>query len=511
MAYLIGIDKGTSVIKAVIFDTAGRAKSLAQRRVDVLQPQPGWHEEDPDATWHLCASVIREVLQKAALTGDDIAAVGIAGHMGGAWLIDAEGKAVRNAICWPDARAQANQVALEKAGLANEVFAISGNGLMPGISAMLLGWLSKHEPASLKLTRNVLAAKDYLRFRLTGNIATDTSDVSFFPSDIDRQTYSSRILQLCGAEAWHDKLPPILPSGDIAGYITGDAARLTGLRPGTPVVTGLGDASANALGVGAIQPGAALTVLGTSCLNGQVLDTPDRAPKGLGFLFAMPLSRYIRILPNTSGTIAMDWFLERFGSPLTAEGAPDFTKLAARASAIPRGASGVIFIPYVNGSGVLAPFHDALARGSFFGVSSHTTYDHLARAVYEAMCFATRDCFEAMSSKPTSLILTGGGARSPFWAQMFADICGIPIEIAEVEESGALGVALLAGVAVGNWPDLETAAAQTTSIAARYEPDLVAKADYDGWFELYRQTRDVYRQYSHDRTQLQSAILGEAA
>ena len=502
MTFLLGIDKGTSVIKAVVFDPSGKACGLAQRRVQVLHPKPGWHEEDPHTTWGLCVDVVREAIEEAGILGRDIAAVGIAGHMGGAWLVDADGEPVRNAICWPDSRAQASQVAMDEAGSLEEVFDISGNGLMPGITAMLLGWLARYEAETVARSHAVLCAKDYLRARLTGLFATEPSDVSFVPGDIDERSYSARVFELCGASAWSGKMPEILPSGAIAGTVTEEAAAQTGLQPGTPVIAGLGDACANALGVGAMHPGAAMTVLGTSCLNSQVTDGPQRAPKGLGFLFAMPLGHYLRILPNTSGTIAFDWFLDRFGAPITAAGKPDFSALEAKAAAIDRGANGVVFIPYVNGSGVLAPFHDTLARGGFFGVGSHTSHDHLLRAVYEALCFATRDCFEAMSTRPKSLVLTGGGARSAFWAQMFADICAIPIETPYVEESGALGVAMLAGVAVGVWPDLEAAAAATARSAIRYEPDPVAVADYAGWFELYQQTRDVYRTYSSARANL---------
>lgn len=505
MAYLLGIDKGTSVIKSVVFDDKGTAVGVAQRRVKVLRPKPGWHEEDATVTWSLCVETIREALASAGISGGDIAAIGIAGHMGGAWLVDGQGAPVRNAICWPDERAQADQLKIEEAGLMKEAFAISGNGLMPGITAVLLGWLTKHEPDSLDRTKAVLCAKDYLRLCLTGQMATDPSDVSFVPGDIDARRHSKRVLDICGAGDWFDKMPEILPSGDIAGQVTPEAASVTGLRAGTPVVTGLGDASANALGVGAIRPGSALTVLGTSCLNSLVMDRPERAPEGLGFLFAMPLDRYVRILPNTSGAISFDWFLDRFGAPLTPQGSPDFAALEAKAKAVPRGAGGAVFIPYVNGAGVLAPFYDPLARGSFFGVGSHTSYDHLLRAVYEALCFATRDCFAAMSVQPTSLVLTGGGGKSAFWAQMFADVCGLPIEIAAAEESGSLGVALLAGVAAGIWPDIETAAAATARVAARYEPDPGAAAEYDGWFELYRQTRDVYRRYSQQRAALKPA------
>ncbi|MBB1251025.1 FGGY-family carbohydrate kinase [Rhizobium sp. G21] len=505
MEFVLGIDKGTSVVKAVVFDEAGAARGQAQRRVGVLSPRPGWHEEDPDQTWDLTAAVIREAIAGAGIEAKDIKGVGISGHMGGAWLIDGEGRPTRNAICWPDERAQPEQMEIERAGKMREIFAISGNGLMPGITAMLLGWLSKHEPQTVAGTRHVLCAKDYLRFRLTGDIGTDPSDVSFVPGDIDARGFSNHVLDLCGASAWIEKLPSIQPSEAIAGTVTRMAAEQTGLAEGTPVVTGLGDACANALGVGALSPGAALTVLGTSCLNSLVTAGPDRAPEGLGFLFSMPGGHYVRILPNTSGTIAFDWFLDRFGAPLTADGKPDFTALAAQAASAPIGSQGVIFIPYVNGSGVLAPFHDAQARGGFFGTGSHTTYDHLLRSVYEGLCFATRDCFDAMTTRPRTLTLTGGGARSPFWAQLFADVLGLPIETVSAEESGAFGVAMLAGVATGVWKDLDEAAG-CNRVTARYEPDAQRSADYDDWFGLYQDARDVYRRYSARRAALKTGL-----
>ena len=508
MAYVLGIDKGTSVIKAVVFDTAGKACGAAERRVEVLKPQPGWHEEEPARTWALCTETIREAIQAAGIAPADVKAVGIAGHMGGAWLVGHDGAPVRNAVCWPDERAQADQIDMEKRGLLGEAFAISGNGLMPGITAMVLGWLSRHEPQALAKTRAVLCAKDFLRLQLTGDIATDPSDVSFVPGDIDARRHSARVLSLCGAGDWLEKMPPILPSEAIAGHVTAHAARASGLCEGTPVVTGLGDACANALGVGAIRPGDAMTVLGTSCLNSLVTDRAERAPEGLGFLFAMPLDRYVRILPNTSGTMSFDWFLDRFGAPRTEDGKVDFAGLEAMAGGVARGAGGVVFIPYVGSAGVLAPFYDPLARGAFFGAGSHTGHANLLRAVYEALCFATRDCFSAMATKPRALVLTGGGGKSAFWAQMFADICNLPIEIAATQESGALGAALLAGVAAGLWPDLETAAATASRRVARYEPDPIAARDYDGWFELYRGARDVYRRYSAERTALKS---GEVA
>ncbi|MEB0055714.1 FGGY-family carbohydrate kinase [Variovorax sp. LG9.2] len=502
MKYVLGIDKGTSMIKSVIFDEAGSTVAVARRRVDVLHPQAGWHEEDPKRTWALCIETTREALATARLIGSDIAAIGITGHMGGAILVDAANLPVRNAIGWPDERAQSHLLKLEAEGALDGLFQISGNGLMPGNTALLLGWLAVHDPDSTARAATFLCAKDYLRLRLTGVAAIDPSDVSFVPGDIDGRTFSAELMRACGAEAWLERLPAIVASEKIAGHLQPEAAELTGLMEGTPVITGLGDGAAAALGIGALASGSAFTVLGTSCLNSLVLDGPHRAPHGLGFLFAMPLDQYVRILPNTSGTMTMDWFLERFGGPQHADGSWDFNAMEMAAAAIPPGAGGVLLLPYINGAGVLAPFADPLARGAFFGMSVHTTRDHLLRAVYEALCYSTRDCFAAMPEAPTSLKLSGGGAQSPFWGQLFADVCGVPIEIPESAESGALGVALLAGVAVGMWPDLEAAVQRTSRVSARYEPDPVQTKIYDGWFGLYQALRSTYRNFSSQRAAL---------
>ncbi|MBC7282721.1 FGGY-family carbohydrate kinase [Hoeflea sp.] len=502
MRYLIGIDKGTTMVKSVVFDETGQAVGSADERVAILSPRPGWHEEDPDASWQACCRTIRSAIADAGITGGDVAGVGIAAHMGGAWIVDDQGRPVRNAICWPDERAQSLLTRLEIEGSLEEVFRISGNGLMPGITLMILSWLNANEPEIRKRAAAVLSAKDYLRYRLTGVIATDPSDVSFVPGDIDQRTHSDRLVTLLGAHGWDPMMPDIVPSGAIAGEVTAEAAEETGLAPGTLVITGCGDAVANVVGAGRSRPGEAITVLGTSCLNSLIVDRPGREPEGLGFLFAMPDENYLRILPNTSGTITMDWFLDHFGGIRDAAGKWDFPAMEQRVAATPRGADGVLLLPYVNTAGVLAPFYDPRARGSFFGMSNQTTRDHLMRAVYEALAFATRDCLAAMPGEIDVLTLTGGGARSAFWSQMFADVCKIPIEISTAQQTGATGVALMAGVAAGIWPDLATAQAATLSISARFEPDPLASAQYEDWYDLYRDLRDVYRGFSDRRSRL---------
>ena len=502
MRYLIGIDKGTSMVKSVVFDETGKAVGSADERVTILSPRPGWHEEDPEASWQACCRTIRLAIAAAGISGSDVVGIGIAAHMGGAWIVDDTGRPVRNAICWPDERAQSLLTELEAKGSLDEVFRISGNGLMPGITLMILSWLNANEPEIRDRAKTVLSAKDYLRFRLTGALATDPSDVSFVPGDIDKRTHSDRLMTLLGADGWKPKMPEIISSGAIAGEVHEQAAMATGLAVGTIVITGCGDAVANVIGAGRSRPGEAITVLGTSCLNSLIVDKPGREPAGLGFLFAMPDENYLRILPNTSGTITMDWFLDHFGGLRDASGKWDFPAMEQRVAATPRGADGVLLLPYVNTAGVLAPFYDPRARGSFFGMSNQTTRDHLMRAVYEALAFATRDCLAAMPGSLDVLTLTGGGSRSAFWSQMFADVCKLPVEVCAAEQTGATGVALMAGVAAGIWPDLGSAQATTSAISSRAEPDPEASAEYDEWYGLYCDMRDVYRGFSDRRSRL---------
>lgn len=186
MGHVIGIDKGTSVVKAVVFDASGRARGQAAARVEALHPARGWHEEDAEQSWAATAGVVRAAVAAAGIDPGAVRGIGIAGHMGGLWLVDAEGRPVRHAICWPDERALPEQMALERQGILPRAFAISGNGMMPGISVMLMAWIARHEPQALARTRHALCAKDYLRFRLTGEIATDPSESPSCPATSTR-------------------------------------------------------------------------------------------------------------------------------------------------------------------------------------------------------------------------------------------------------------------------------------------------------------------------------------
>jgi len=505
---VLGIDKGTSVVKAVAFAPDGRQLAIGRRRIDSLHPHPGWHEEDPDRSWSLTCEAVREAL--AALPeGYVVRGVGVTAHMGGAWLIDENGAPVRNAICWSDGRAHREQAALGRDGL-DRFFELSGNAPMPGVTVMVMRHLLNEEPDVLDRAAHVLIGKDFIRYRLTGSIATDPSDVSWIPGDAETSGYSEELFELCGLGPVRHLFPPIMGSGEIAGQVTEEAARETGLPAGTPVVTGLADGPANATGAGVLHEGQAVTVLGTSCLNEVAVESVEREPFGLGFLWTLPNLNRIRVLPNTAGTMSIDWILRTVCPDLFDGQSFRFDEIQRLVEETPPGSGGVVMIPYLNEGGVLAPFFDPLARGTIYGVSAQTTRGQLVRATFEGLAFAIRDCYEAMpvDRLPERIRVTGGGASSPLLCQMIADLTGSPTEVLAITEAGAAGVAMLAAVATGMAPDLDAVAARWCRPQTTYEPDEARRDQLEDAYRLYVQTRDATRALSEQRRRVEEA--GEA-
>lgn len=503
--FVIGIDKGTSVVKAVAFDRQGHEAALARRRVTGLHPHPGWHEEDPDRSWNLTLEALGEAVESLP-DGAEVVAVGVTAHMGGAWLVDGDGRPVRNGICWNDGRAKDVQNEMEDDGRLRRFFEITGNAPMPGVTVMILRHLLRHEPEVVAQAEHVLNAKDFLRMRLTGEYASEPSDVSWVPGDAETQQYSDEVFEICGISETKRLFPPIIPSGSIAGRISAGAATATGLTAGTPVVAGLGDVTANSVGSGVIHAGQALTVLGTSCLNCLVVDDVELEPFGLGFLWTLPNDTRIRVLPNTGGQMSVDWMLETVCGNLRDGDTFRFDEVEQLIADTPPGAGGVVFIPYMNAGGVLAPFFDSLARGSIFGLTAQTTPGQLARAAFEGLSFAVRDCYEAMPFELPELIrVTGGGAGSDLLCQLMADSIGHPVEVLGITETGAAGVAMLGAVAVGMAEDLEEVTSRWCQPAKVFQPDEANRKELQQAFELYGSVRDALRPLSKQRQLVEEA------
>lgn len=489
MKCVLGIDKGTTATKVVVFDAHnGVALGSSSRPTPVFHPHPDWHEEDMEQTFAAVVTTIGEAMAAAGVEPQAICAIGVSGHMGGLWALDGERRPSGPAIAWPDARAGALLDEWAEQGLTARIYEISGNAAIPGVPLVLLAWLKQHDPARYARIETLFFAKDYINFRLTGEIATDESDLSFFPCDIRERRISDELMALAGIPEMAVRVAPVRHIGATVGHLSEEAAALTGLPAGIPVATGAGDAVAAAIGVGALQAGEAVTVIGTSFMNNLTMDFPQLEPANVGFLFLMPDGRWQRLMANTGGgSLCLDWVLQAFGRK--EYGAPDaamWERIEKDVRATPPLPGGMLIHPYFGTSGMTAPRHEPAARGSVFGLGLASTPAALVRAVMEGVALAMVDCYGTLKADVTSIRITGGGARSPAWREICAAAVNRPLSLPEVEETGALGVAMLAAVAAGEQPDLATAASRMVRVVSTIDPDPVLAARYAQAYPLFR-------------------------
>jgi sugar (pentulose or hexulose) kinase len=486
--YLLGIDVGTSLIKSVLFDVHGREIAAVRRESQVAHPHPDWSEADMEAVWAVTRDALHEVLAQGR--GERVVGIGITGTCCGAWLVDRDGRSVRPAILWNDGRASDILAEWQRSGLTSRMFAISGNAFFPGYTLPVLAWLRQHEPSSLDRAQWLLFTKDWIRYKLTGEIATEESDCSYMPFDIRQRSFSQELFDLAGLSECSRLLPNMLIGYDLGGRVLPEIAAATGLPQGTPVVAGLVDVVASTLGAGAWRPGQACTIIGTSALNSLVSSKPIFEPPDVGVQATMPGGNWLRSLVNTSGTLNIEWMLDVLAGEerirAEREGVSVYDLVEAAVKQVPIGSEGVIYHPYINTAGVISPFVNPTARAQFFGISLAHTRAHLLRAVYEGVALSMLDAYENMPEKCDELLLSGGGARSEFWSQMFADATGRRVEVAEGSEFGAKGAAMMAGIGAGVYPDLKEAVS-TARVARRHQPTMEAHRRYRELYALYRE------------------------
>jgi len=460
--YLLGVDAGQTVTKAVLFDASGH--TVAQGRVDtrVATPHPGWQERDMATMWREAATAISSCLRSAGVPGRAVAAVGLCGHNDGMYAVDAAGAPVRPAILATDSRAQPYVVRYRADGIADKALPLTGQSPFAGSPAAVFAWLRDHEPEALDKARWLLFAKDWLRLRLTGEAATDRTEASASFVDVGTQDYSAEALELYGLSAVADKLPPILGSTGLAGRVTRAAAAETGLAAGTPVVAGAHDADAAALGVGAIGTGAASIVMGTFAVN-QVVAGDVRLDHRWHARSFLEHGRWLHMSTSPSSAASLDWAVRLLG-PYDAAGRPDFAAAVAAGCAVDA-ADAPLFLPFLYGS----------VRGStgaaFAAVRGHHTRAHLLRGVLDGVVFSHRTHLEGLRTgfafdRPVRLC--GGGARNSQWSQLLADAVGLDLEVTDTDEAGARGAAALAGLGIGWYATLGEAATATVRVTRRH-------------------------------------------
>lgn len=484
--YFLGLDAGSSVCKAAIFDLGGRRKAIASCRTPLNRPCQGWVEVDPEFAWNAAVSVIRDVVAKSGIDTGNIEGIGLSAAMVGAWLIDAGGNALRPGINWEDSRSQPilERMEIDDPEFMSRIFRSSGSVLQQGCTLPVLAWLNENEPEIIAKTAHVFSYKDFLRFRLTGVAATDRSEASVIPGDTRKRNRSDDMISLFGLKELAGRLPEVRDSETLAGGLTAAAAALTGLPEGLPVAIGAGDVAATIIGIGGLEAGAATAVLGTTCMVGVCHDRPVFTPPDVGLLFSLPGDCWYRSMVNVAGTVNLDWAIQLL-APDMAERPDRFEHITAMAQSVPIGSRGVTYLPYLSESGIVAPVVAPRARAQFCGLSPAHGRADMLRSVYEGVAFALLELVQALDFGDSRLMLAGGGGQSPFWAQMIADILEKEVLIPEGSEFGARGAALLAATALGYFPDIRAASHSVGGDGALYRPTPETSAAYQPAFRRY--------------------------
>jgi xylulokinase len=496
MSYLIGIDVGTSGTKTLLVDEAGQVIASATAEYPLSTPRANWAEQEPADWWAATVATLREVLSKSGVPGDQVRGLGLSGQMHGSVFLDAAGEVIRPAILWCDQRT-ADQCAwiTEKVG-REDLVAETCNQMMTGFTAPKIVWLRDNEPAAFERLRQVLLPKDYIRYRLTGEFATEVSDASGMGLlNVPRRQWSPLVVERVGLSL--DLLPTVYESFEVSGRITPAVAELTGLAVGTPVVGGGGDQAAGAVGNGIVEPGIVSSTTGTSGVVFAHLHAPLMDPqlRTNSFCHAVPGAWHVMGVMLSAGG-SLRWYRDALCAEertIAAEtGRDPYEFITEAAGQAPLGAEGLLFLPYLTGE--RTPYPDPDARGVFFGLHLRHDKRHLARAIMEGVSFGLRDSFqiiEDMGCGIQQVRASGGGARSALWRQMQADVTGRPHCVINVDEGPAFGVALLAGVGTGVWGSVPEACRATILVVDEKQACPAAHEAYGPYYALYQK---LYRE-----------------
>jgi len=491
----LGIDVGTGGSRAVLIDHHGQI--IAAKTVEheaFASPQTGWAEQDPRDWWRASASAIRAVVEDDKVNVDEIAGVGLSGQMHGSVLLDERDEVLRPALIWCDQRTELQCQRLTNEIGASRLIELTCNPALTGFTLPKLLWVRDNEPEIWSQVRSVLLPKDYVRLRLTGEKATDVADASgTLLLDVSKRRWSTEMM---AAAAIDEKiLPRVYESQEITGVLSDTAAAEVGLRSGIPVVAGAGDQAAGAVGVGIVQPGSVSATIGTSGVVFAATNQPALDPKGRVHTFCHAIPARWHVMGVTQGAgLSLRWFKDQFGV-IDGDGDP-YEYLISEAAAVPPGANGLLWAPYLMGE--RTPHLDPNARAALVGITASHTRAHVVRAILEGVAFSLRDSFEIlkeMGVPAQNVRLAGGGARSALWRQIQADIYGQPVEIVEAEEGAAYGVALLAGVGTKAWSSVDEACLSVVKTKARIAPDIksaeLMDRQYKAFQALYPALRSV--------------------
>ena len=498
MGYLLGLDVSTTGVKALVIDDDGLVVGSATTDLPLSTPKPLWSEQNPEDWWDGSINSIRVVLEKTNINGADITAIGLTGQMHGLTMLDSEGTVIRPAILWNDQRTGTQCDAIRELVGKQELINITGNNALTGFTAPKILWVRENEPSNYNRCNHILLPKDYVRYKLTDEFATDKADGSgTILMNIKTRDWSSKVLDKLGIPiGW---MPKTFEGTEVTGTITEKAASLTGLIVGTPVVGGGGDQAAQAVGVGAVEPGVAALTLGTSGVIFATTQEPFIEPNGLlhSFCHSVP-GRWHMMGVMLSAAGSLRWYRETFAPHL------DYDELLAPAADIQPGCEGLLFQPYLTGE--RTPHPDPLARGGFIGITIRHTMPHHTRAVLEGVAFGLRDCFELIKSaglgKIQQVRISGGGARSKLWTQIIADVLNSELVTINTTEGAAYGAALLAGVGGKIWSSVDEATKATIQLTGKTKPVSNTVNIYEQYYAVYQKLYPTLKGLAHQLSRL---------
>lgn len=497
-ARVMGIDVGTGGTRVVIVDASGRILvSVTEEHEAFASPHIGWAEQRPEDWWRAARIAIHKALHGSKLTGDPIACVGFSGQMHGAVMLDGAGEVVRPALIWCDVRTQKQCDELTAQLGRKRLIELTSNPALTNFTLTKLLWTREHEPDNWRRVRSVMLPKDYVRFKLTGQAATDVADASgTLMLDVARRRWSAEIIE--AARIDESVLPALYESPAVCGKVSAAGAEATGLSTGTPVVAGAGDQAAGAVGMGIVTPGTVSATIGTSGVVFAATDHPVTDLQGRlhTFCHAIPDRWHVMGVTQAAG-LSLRWLRDTFFRDCGKDSGEIYDRMTAEAETAPPGSEKLLWAPYLMGE--RAPYLDPNVRGALVGLTASHGRAHVIRAVLEGVAFSLRDTFtifEEMRIPAKHIRLGGGGARSPLWRRIQSEVYGQEVEIVEAEEGAAYGAAILAGVGANLWPSVQAACASAVRVAERVRPNpdnvAILNEEYASYRRIYPAMKSIF-------------------
>jgi xylulokinase len=500
LGYLLGIDVGTSGARALLCNEEGRVAATATTEYPAHSPRPLWSEQDPEDWWRGACESVRMAIARAGIDAKEVRGIGLSGQMHGLVMLDSDHEVIRPAILWNDQRTAAECAEITEAVGATRLLELACNPALTGFTAPKILWVRNNEPENYDRCRKVLLPKDYVRFRLSGEFATEVSDASgMLLLDIRRRDWSAEVLR--ALEIDRDLLADCHESQEVSAAVSAEVAKELGIPAGTPIVGGGGDQAAGAVGNGIVKSGVISATIGTSGVVFAFSDRVATDPEGRlhTFCHAVPGKWHVMGVVLCAGG-SLQWFRNHLAEPerVHAErtGVDPYEVICAEAAQADAGCEGLLFLPYLTGE--RTPHADPNARGALVGLTVRHGRNHVIRSIMEGITYAMKDSLEIIRSMGIAVDevrLSGGGARSEFWRQMQADVYGNAVCTINADEGPAYGVALLAGVGTGVWGSVEEACEQSISVVSRYEVQAENARVYREYYPVYQ---SLYRSLKVD-------------